>query len=253
MLTHDEYKDYCKRFKGVEGYLKSKSADPKVVAYNICKLRGYYPNRMTDVLVRAGFLYIEESESVYDPLDGSGDDLGLFKNGRFLLANRFIFPVKDMLGNTVALIGWFPDEKKYITTPSRLFSKSCLFYGLEQFISSGVGAEYFLCEGIFDALSLRSIGFNAVSEMGVTSGRVKEGLYPLFGRLIGVPDADAEGKKVVGSDMWRLPSNSSYLKWVGGSYKDIDLVVNSFEAEDVREELCRCIKGKERLLTLDLR
>lgn len=254
MLTHEEYRDYIKRFRQVERYLKSKSADSKTVAYNICKLREYYPERMMPILEKAGFMFIEGDDSVYDALDGVGDDLGLFSNeGRFLLSGRFMFPVRDMLGNTVALIGWFPDEKKYITTPSRLFSKSCLFFGMEQIATTGLGKDYFLCEGIFDTLSLRSIGLNAIGEMGINSGRVKESMYPLFGRLIGIPDNDTEGRSVIDSDKWKIPSNGSYLKWVSDDYyKDIDKVINSFELDDIRNEILQKSKSSNRLIKLQL-
>ena len=254
VLSHEEYRDYINRFRLVEKYLKSKSADQKVVAYNICKLRGYYPERMSSILQKAGFLFIEGSDSVYDCLEEGNDDLGLFTSeGRFLLSGRFIFPVRDMLGNTIALIGWFPDEKKYITTPSKLFSKGCLFYGLEQLAFTGLGKEYYICEGIFDALSLRSIGLNAISEMGIDSGRVKESMYPLFGRLIGIPDNDVEGRSVISSDKWKLPINGSYMKWVGDEYyKDIDKVVNSFEYDDILSEIKKKSLKKDRLLKLEL-
>lgn len=254
MLTHEEYRDYTKRFRQVERYLKSKSADSRTVAYNVCKLREYYPERMMPILEKAGFMFIEGDDSVYDALEGVGDDLGLFSNeGRFLLSGRFIFPVKDMLGNTIALIGWFPDEKKYITTPSKLFSKSCLFFGMEQLATTGLGKEYFLCEGIFDTLSLRSIGLNAIGEMGINSGRVKESMYPLFGRLIGTPDNDTEGRAVIDVDKWRIPSNGSYMKWVSDDYyKDIDKVVNSFERDDIRNEILQKTRSNNRLIKLQL-
>ncbi|MBR3598543.1 MAG: hypothetical protein IKL53_01555 [Lachnospiraceae bacterium] len=254
MLTHEEYRDYTKRFKQVERYLKSKSADSRTVAYNICKFREYYPERMMPILEKAGFMFIEGDDSVYDALEGVGDDLGLFSNeGRFLLSGRFIFPVKDMLGNTIALIGWFPDKKKYITTPSRLFSKNCLFFGMEQLAVTGTGKEYFLCEGIFDTLSLRSIGLNAISEMGIDSGRVKESLYPLFSRLIGTPDNDTEGRSVIDGDKWRIPSNGSYMKWISDDYyKDIDKVINSFEREDIRNEILQKTRSNNRLIKLHL-
>lgn len=254
MLSHEDYRNYVNRFKQVERYLRSKSADSKTVAYNICKIREYYPERMTPILEKAGFMFIQGDNSVYDCLEDGNEDLGLFTSeGKFLLANRFIFPVRDMLGNTIALIGWFPDEKKYITTPSKLFSKSCLYFGMEQLALTGLGKEYFLCEGIFDTLSLRSIGFNAVAEMGIESGRVKESMYPLFGRLIGIPDNDVEGRSVINGDKWRLPSNGNYMKWVSDEYyKDIDKVVNSFEYDDIRGEILEKMKKRDRLIKLNL-
>lgn len=249
MLTHEDYKEYCRQFKLVERYLRSKSASPDVVAYNICKLRGYYPERMQDIIKQAGFMFIE-NDMVYDQLeDMVSSDLGLFKNDRFLLAQRFIFPVRDMLGNTIAFIGWFPDEKKYITTPSRLFSKSCLFYGMEQLGTTGIGKQYYLCEGIFDSLSIRSLRIPAVAQMGINTSRVKCELYSIFGKIVATPDNDTQGRDVLTNDKWQLPSNCSYLRWVGDDSKDIDTLVNSYEAEDIRGLLLSEFTKRERIIT----
>lgn len=249
MLSQEVYKDYCKRFRSVERYLRSKSAPTDVVVHNICKLREYYPERMGDILAKAGFMFIEGNESVFDPLEDGGDDLGLFKDGKFLLVNRFIFPVRDMLGNTVALIGWFPDDKKYITTPSKLFSKSCLFYGMEQLGETGIGKNYYLCEGIFDVLSVRSLGIPAIGQMGINTSRVKEAMYPMFGKLIATPDNDRQGRDVLWNNKWALPSNSSYLRWVGDTSKDIDKLINSYEAEDIKGMLLDAFKNNKRIIT----
>lgn len=245
LLQREDYLDYCKRFKRVERYLMSKSASPDIVAYNICKLREYYPERMSRVLIDAGFMYIEEDSSVYEPLINGTEDLGLFSNGTFLLANRFIFPVRDMLGNTIALIGWFPDDKKYITTPSRLFSKSCLYYGMERVGEVGIGKNFFLVEGIFDRLSIQSLGLNAISQMGISSSRFKESMYPLFKSLVGIPDNDSQGRSVVSENKWSLPTSSRYFTWSGDSAKDIDLLINSYEKEDIRELLWGLFKRDE--------
>lgn len=247
MLSQQDYKDYCSRLRSVESYLRRHSAPLDVVAYNICKLRGYYTERMSDMLQRAGFMFIEDN-SVYASLANAGDDIGLFKNGEFLLQNRFIFPIRDMLGNTIAFIGWFPDEKKYITTPSKFFSKSCLFYGMEQLLDTGLGGKYFICEGIFDTLSLRSIGINALGQMGISSGRVKESLYCLMSNIVASPDNDAQGRDVIESDKWHLPTYGRYLKWIGDDSKDIDDLVNSYEATDIKEFLLQAFNSKERVV-----
>ena len=247
MLTQEEYSAYCREFRSVERYLRSKSADIDTVVYNICSLRGYYVERMAKVLKEAGFMFIED-KSVFENLSDCSADLGLFKDGRFLLEGRFIFPVQDMLGNTVAMIGWFPDEKRYITTPSRLFSKSCMFYGMEQLGMTGIGAKYFLCEGIFDALSVRSVGFNAIAMMGITSGRVKEVLYSLFSKVVGVPDNDSQGRDVLRGDKWSLPWGCSYFRWVGDNSKDIDELINSYERDDIVEMLSGVMENGERVV-----
>ena len=222
------------------------------VALDICQLRGYYPERMLATLVKAGFLFIQE-EGCYDKLKGAGSDLGLFsKEGKFLLEGRFIFPIRDMVGNVLALIGWFPDEKKYITTPSKFFSKSCLFYGLEQLSNTGINKNYVLVEGIFDSLSVRSLGIPCISQMGIKSSKYKQVMYSMFKSLLAIPDRDSEGKKVIEYDNWMLPSTSRYLRWVGDNSKDIDELCNSYEEEDVREMLKSSFKEKKKVVTIKI-
>lgn len=248
MLSREEYSNYCSRFRTVYNYLQQNSKPKEKVALEICQLRGYYPERMASIIIKAGFLKIEDN-SCYDKLVNAGDDLGLFTSeGRFLLEDRYIFPVHDMLGNIIALIGWYPDNKKYITTPSRLFSKGGLFFGMEQLGTTGIGKNYVLVEGIFDCLSVRSLGLPCIAQMGINSSREKSVMYTLFKSLVAIPDNDAEGRGVIQFDKWNLPSNSHYLKWVGDNSKDIDKLCNSYEEDDIRDLLSSAFSSKKRVI-----
>lgn len=254
MLTGERYTEYCKRFKQVYEFLEQNSKPKSEVALEICKLRGYYPERMLGTLVKMGFLYIED-ESCFEKLRGAGKDLALFNDTGFRLKGRYIFPVRDMLGNILALIGWIPGGK-YVTTPSALFSKSCLFYGLEQFSTMGIGKKCILVEGIFDSISVRSLGIPCMAFMGVESSRYKVALYSLFSQLVGIPDCDVQGKEVVKLDKWSLPTNSKYLIWrnssSSGYIKDIDELCNSYEEEDVRDLILGAFTSKDRVVTVNL-
>lgn len=247
MLKEQEYNEYCKKYNSIEKYLRDNSEKPMDVALEICKLREYYPERMAMTLIDAGFMYLKEGTDL-SRLYAMGNDFGLFKEDTFILKDRFIFPVKDMLGNTIALIGWFPDEKKYITTPSKLFSKTCLFYGMEQLSKTGIRKPYVLVEGIFDSLSVRSIGLNCIAQMGISTSRYKTIMYGLFSKLVGIPDNDPEGRKVLVNDEWNIPSNGKYFRWVGDPCKDIDNFINSYEEEDVREVLLNAFNSTERIV-----
>lgn len=251
MLNKEEYRDYCRRFRKVYSILENHSFPKESVALEICKLRNYYPERMLNIIVKAGFLKLKD-DSCYSLLENAGNDLGLFKKGKFLLDGRYIFPVYDMLGNIIALIGWFPDSKKYVTTPSRLFSKSCQFYGMEQLGTTGLNRDYVLVEGIFDSLSVRSIGLPCISLMGISSDRPKVAMYSLFKSLLGIPDNDSEGRKVLNSDLWRLPSSGKYLKWTGDSSKDIDILINSYEEEDIKEMFISSFNSDKRIVTIKI-
>ena len=167
-----------------------------------------------------------------------------------------------MLGNILALIGWYPDEKKYITTPSKYFSRKHLFFGLEQLAHSKHNNIAFVCEGIFDSISLRSLGYPAYATMGVELTKSKQLLYPLLGRtVIGVSDRDRAGSVVRDTDKWKC---SKYLTWVGEyeveddeieniRIKDIDDLVKLFDSESLKEALEEeILNSQERIIKLEI-
>ena len=251
MVSREYYIDYCRRFKKVWTFLKSKSYPEDKVIRKICDLRDYDYVRMEPALKKVGFVYLMDNN--VDELLSSKDDLGLINSeGNFRLLERFIFPVRDMLGNVIALIGWYPDSKKYITTPSAMFSKQCLFFGLEQMTLSGTGKPYFLVEGIFDSISLRSVGFNSVAVMGINSSRYQQAMYSMFKRLVAIPDNDEEGRDVYLRDTWKLPMGSSYVSWKNMPFKDIDDFVKNYDEEDVKELLQDVWKEKKRIISIEL-
>lgn len=252
MLSQSDYEAYCKGFKSIENYLRKYSRDTDRVVSEICGARGYYPERMGDILRSAGFFFVEDT-TCFEKLKKVRNvkDYGIFsEKGNFILEGRYIFPVRDMLGNTIALIGWFPDEKKYVTTPSKFFSKQCLFYGMEQIGKTGLGKHYYLVEGIFDCLSVRSLGLPCVAQMGITTSRYKQVMYSMFSSLTAIPDNDAEGREVIAYDKWKLPTNSRYFRWLGDNSKDIDKICNGYEAEDVIELLEGVRKERGKVITI---
>lgn len=265
-MLGSEYKDYCNKFNAVWKYLKSCSKDFSTIVNEVCEHRLYFNShdRWSKILSEVGIVYVSKDTCDYSRFKGDEfKDLALFsKEGNFLLNERYIIPVRDMMGNIVALIGWYPDRKKYITTPSKFFSKDCLFFGLEQLKRTGLGKDYFVVEGIFDSLNLRSMGYNSVACMGISSSRVKHLLYGLFRKVVAIPDNDTQGRRVVKNDLWNLPRNGSYLKWVGKlefdessesiDIKDIDRFCSLFEEDSIRELLDSCFLSKDRVIKIDI-
>lgn len=240
----EEFRRYSDDFKRVWSYFRGISNEEETYS-EICALRLYQDPRMVEVLKEVGFAKLPDTVDL-EPLKklSSYQLLGLeTKTGRCLLEGRFVFPVKDMMGNILALIGWYPDEKKYITSPSKYFHRSSLFFGLEQLSTYGRQGVVFVCEGIFDALSLRSLGYRAYATMGVELSRQKRLLYPLLGgRVVGVSDRDRVGNSVRDYDRWGC---WKYLTWVGEydmssvdeenlKIKDIDDLVKLFDPEALR-------------------
>lgn len=238
MIGREEYADYCRRYNVVWKYLQSCSYEPTSVIDSLTELRGYSKDSaIWGTLESYGFVYVDVDTFSFKKLKSvDKGDLGITrKDGDFLLYDRFIFPVRDMLGNIIALIGWKQgSERKYVTTPSRLFSKGCMFFGMEQLSKTGLGKPYILVEGIFDSLSVRSLGLNCVAMMGISSTRYKQAMYSLFGKLLAIPDCDKEGRGVVLNDEWCLPGSGKYLKLVSSTIKDIDDLIKVCDPTDVK-------------------
>lgn len=268
MLSRVEYSEYCKKYRMVYDYLKKCSASEKEVIESICEFRGYDESIMGDILREVGFVYTNIELCDYSKLKIKAfEELGLFsKEGNYLLDERFVVPVKDMMGNIIALIGWYPDEKKYITTPSKFFSKEGMFFGMEQLGVTGLNKDYFLVEGIFDTLSLRALGLNTIGMMGLSTSKYKVAMYSLFKNIVAVPDNDKQGRDVIERDLWKLPKNASYLAIRGtvnvriedeyeeGSYteiektvKDADDLCKYFSDYDLKEVLPSYFKEKDRV------
>ena len=237
MINQEEYRKYCSEFKSLWLYLKSKSLPEEQVISEICQLRHYNIDDMYDMLSTVEFVFLADD---FDDskLQNVNKDLGVLnKSGTFLTKGRYTFPVRDMLGNIVALIGWYPDEKKYITTPSYLFSKECMFFGMEQLNSTGIGKRYYLVEGIFDCISVRSLGLHCVAQMGITASRYKQVMYGLFSKMIAIPDNDKQGREVVKYNKWGIPSNSKYLQILSNQIKDVDDLIKTYDRGEVKEML----------------
>lgn len=253
----EEYRTYCEKFKAAYQFLCQHSKNREKTVNEICEIRRYEPSRMAGILLKSGFIFVNE-DTDFDKLKGKAfKDLALFTSkGDFMLSDRYIFPVKDMVGNIVALIGWKEGnyKSKYLTTPSKFFSKNTMFFGLEQISQTGLNRNYFVTEGIFDSLSLRSLGFNAIAQMGSIASRNKQVLYTLFKRLIAISDMDSVGRKVLVNDEWQIPTNGSYLNWriPGASIKDIDELIQVIDEENLKEILTDVWSEKERIITLEV-
>lgn len=181
----------------------------------------------------------------------------LTQSGDFLLKGRYVVPIRDIAGNVTAWVGWFPDNRKYITTPTVGFSKDGQFFNIECYkkcIEENKGTVY-LVEGIFDTLSLRSLGFSALGCMGLTLSVFKTQMLRRFGKVIAIPDNDKAGKSVnpytcslyPGSKNapWDILNDSVFVQLPNG-VKDVDDFVKEFDCvEDLKS--CETAKGLKKL------
>lgn len=229
-----ELKDYLAEYSKVWGYIKSQ-ADPDGVSL-LAKARMYTQQPMLDTLDKLEMVYLNRETFIPPPYDKVSKELGLFtdpaKTGKdpfFLLTGRYVVPIKDISGNVIALVGWAPDSLKYVTTAAEHFSKATMFFGMETLCeprNNGMGT--WVVEGIFDRIAIESLGGRAYATMGINTDVRKNALYSMMGRIVGVPDGDTEGRKVVQQNSWELPIGSSYFRWKG-FYEGIDPNGKPFE------------------------
>lgn len=262
------FRDYVKRMSDVWEYLQ-RMGDTKEGVEGVMRKRGYADSEVEQRLQREGIVYLGDGILNPQVMKSFGDDLGFTVKSKtgadfFLLSGRYVLPIKDMAGNIVAMVGWNNDSKKYLTTSSRFFSKNTMFYGLENLKAmdrpghSGV----FIVEGIFDRLAVEAAGGIAFATMGINTDTKKRALFPLMGRVVGIPDSDGEGLKVIKEDGWALPSNSSYFRWRGKvdlgdgkprGIKDIDDFLKVMDPATTQEILGEVYQTRnQRVVTLPI-
>lgn len=244
------YRDCVKQLTSAYNLIKERFSDDDIE--NLRLLRGYAPDSPQLDL----FAELKIGCCEYDSVEDFGSnrrELGLVSDkDNFLLSNRYIIPVTDVADNLTALIGYYPDYKKYITTPSPFFSKETMFFNFNQAYKLSwekYDGFVILVEGIFDCLSLRSIGLPAIATMGASVSALKKNLLKCFRKVLAIPDDDSTGKKALNRynrGSWQVPNNTTFLQFsigdvqIGGESlhcKDMDNFVTWFEANDVREIL----------------
>jgi DNA primase len=197
------------------------------------------------------------------------------RNGNYLLSGRYAIPIRDITGKVTALVGWYPDVKKYITTSTYGFSKDGQFFNMECFSKSFDGdyPKYkdeetgevlestglvYLVEGIFDTLSLRSLGFPVLGNMGLDMSLMKTEILSRFGKVIAIPDNDNAGKGTnpylnsfsgKGKKVAWLIKNENVIVQLPKGVKDSDDFIKGFYCF---EDLLKCQKAKYKInLSID--
>lgn len=259
------YRRCAKDFNKIYKFITTQFKDDSYVE-ELAKLRGYVGQEQKDEIARR---QLGSCILLPSMLGDLSEDLGLItKGGNFLLDDRYIIPVKDISNNVVALIGYYPDTKKYITTPSPFFSKEGMFFNFREAYDlawSKYGGRVILVEGIFDCISVSSIGLPCIATMGASVSTVKGELLKLFSKVIGIPDNDKTGRKSLNRfDKrygWQVPSNATMIKLSGEcdfgggevyKIKDCDNLVSWYDAYDVKEMLMYFFDSKNELEELNI-
>ena len=258
------YRNDVKEMNRLYTYLKSTFNDNYVE--ELCTMRGYVGEDQRNLIKEMQLGYCDDPDM--DILATFPEDFGLItKKGNFLLQNRFLVPITTVNNDLVSLVGYYSDTRKYITISSNFMSKECLlfrFYNAYKLSWEKYDGLVFLVEGIFDCLSLESIGLPAMATMGATVSKIKGELLKLFKKVIAIPDDDATGRKALNRYSkygWQVPDNTTFLKFKGGYQtfngqqlhcKDIDNFVSWYEADDVREILLSYRDVKEEITELKI-
>lgn len=218
-----------------------KNKDPNGMN-ELCELRGYFNPDMPKFLEEYGVVKLKEDAKIED-LKQLKSDLGLFsEKGNFLLDGRFIIPIKDLEGHVISFVGWYPDDRKYITLATRLFKRNYLLFGMEQLPCDKV----IVVEGFFDSLHLRANGINSVAVMGAEMSLVQRQWCSLCKKVYAIPDNDKIGRSTVKKDKWGMQHiDGKYLTWWGlrvDSYedfaiKDIDTLCCFYDVKEILEDL----------------
>lgn len=240
----------------------------------LCEIRGYLPDGEQALLLdelSIGSCEILDKELLSDEARKYGY---LNTSGYFLLDNRYIIPVRDINGDIVTLIGYFPDIRKYITVPTPFFSKDTVFFNIDDaYIRSWEDYDgvVVLVEGIFDCLSLRSIGLPAIATMGSDVSFTKREILKIFKKVLYIPDNDSVGRRALNrydkQHGWKVPNNAVGIRLSGsvdfndeGEYdeskilrvKDTDNLVSWFDMDSVRESILQFANSREEIVSLEI-
>lgn len=249
-----------------KAYAYMQSFFDEVQIEELCTMRGYVDEEHRTLFkeMNIGYCNIDDITE----LGSKAFELGLItKQDGFLLNNRFIIPVEDIAGNLSTFIGYYPDYKKYITVSTPFFSKGTMFFNYRQALECSFekwNGLVILVEGIFDCLSLRSIGLPCIATMGSDVTQEKCELLRVFRKVLAIPDDDKTGRRALDRYSkygWKVPSTATMIKFVGGYVefngtelhcKDMDNFVAWYEKEDVIESLLQFKDSREEIEVLKL-
>lgn len=137
------------------------------------------------------------------------DSLGFVKYNRIVQEGRLVYPVKDVRGNVMGLVGWDPFvQPKYLDSKNFGYkAKSTTLFGMERLPEYYTSKQsVFLLEGSVDCMYLRENEFQALSSLGSYLNKYAIEILRRFGdRLFVIPDMDEAGNSYVRQVKYCLP------------------------------------------------
>lgn len=229
------------------------------VILELMQYRGYRTQEMFDTLKEMGVFKVEYLSELLLPFpDVTNEQLrqwGLVSDkGEYILGGRFVLPIHDIAGNVIALVGWHPQggSRKYVTTPTVGFSRDASFFNLNcyQLAWEKWNGNVYVVEGIFDTISLKSLGLPALGNMGLEMSAIKVQILTRFNKVVAIPDNDTSGRSVnpltnsfsgkSSKFIWGIENDSVFVTLPKG-VKDVDDFVKEFDCFD---DLVSCQHSK---------
>lgn len=159
--------------------------------------------QFTDDVVKIADCFCVDEELTIDELPEwmQSESLGLVKKNWVTMWGRCVFPVKDVRGNVMGMVGWDPFEKpKYLDSKNYGYKAGATtLYGMEMLPQYYTNKEpVFLTEGLMCTLYLRWKGYQALSSLGSWLTPYQIQILSRFGsRLVVIPDNDETGDKFI--------------------------------------------------------
>lgn len=223
------------------------------VVYELMCMRHYNSEAMFNTLCAVGmfrFNTLSDLLAIANVDKQKLIDWGItLPNGFCGLEKRFVVPIRAVNGEVVALVGYYPDSRKYITTPTFGFSREACFFNSELYESgaNALGCDTFLVEGIFDSLSLRSLGFPALGNMGLPLSVYKRSVLRRYKNIIAIPDNDLAGMSTIPmlnklsgktkKNIWMIDNPHVFVRLPKG-VKDIDDLVKGYDCAEALSNAC---------------
>jgi DNA primase len=225
----------------------------------LMQYRGYKTQAMYDTLKEIGVFkldYLSEVSLIDSTVTSEQlKTWGLISNqGDYILGGRYVVPIRDISGLVTALVGWSPSggPRKYVTTPTYGFSRDAQFYNMDCYKLSWekFNGNLFVVEGIFDTISLRSLGLPAYGNMGLEMSAIKSQILRRFNKIVAIHDNDLAGMSVdpylnsssgkASKFIWSI-SNENVFPRLPKGIKDIDNLIKDY---DCYEDLVNCLNAK---------
>lgn len=223
-------------------------------ASEIASMRGYTDSRMIRLLESKKIVKLPAFSDIQLLMRTRGFQftindyrlMGLIgDDGGYWLQDRYAIPLRSFDGYVIALVCWLPDNRKYITTGTLGFTSASTFFNMESYAKAAQFADgktrVFVVEGIFDALSIESLGYCCFGNEGLALSAVKKEMLSRFDNVYFIPDNDNPGRKSnkyltqFSSHHWDTPNG--HLIRLTGAVKDMDDFVKRYSPANLNSLL----------------